>query len=172
MAIKDTHLVTKDSNGTKELRKSAFRFKKLSDVLPTLFGAKDTGSGLGVKKIARGIYDFSVNGGAVGSTVILLPQDNLLPDNAIITNVYVDVLTTCTSGGSATVGLRLNSGTDALGATAVASLTAGAIIAGTPDGTAANMVKLTADRNITVVIATAALTAGKFAVFVEYVVSE
>jgi hypothetical protein len=44
-------------------------------------------------------------------------------------------------------------------------------VAGIPVGTAATSVKLTAERTLTVSIATAALTAGKFVALVEYTVS-
>ena len=46
------------------------------------------------------------------------------------------------------------------------------VVAGIPVGTAATAIKLTAERTLSVAIATAALTAGKFIVHVEYVVSE
>lgn len=169
MALKDTHLVTKDSKGFKRLAQSPFRIKKLSDVLPSLFAASDTDNGLGIKKVARGVYDFSVSGGAIGN-YNLLPEDQLIPNKAIITQVYIDIITGMTSsGGTGTVRLTLNSAGDLLAA--VDADTISGIVAGIPVGTAATMVKATADRNIVLAIATAALTAGKIAVFVEYVIS-
>lgn len=105
-------------------------------------------------------YDFAVNGGAIGT--IELPGE--IPDNAIITKCIVDVHTAPTSGGSATVALGLNTTTDLLAATAIASVT-GVVIA---KDTAAAF-KLTADRKVQVTIAVAALTAGKMAIVVEWV---
>lgn len=119
----------------------------------------------------RATYDFSVLGGAVGTVNLLDPSGNAatLPDKAIVTQVYIDEVTNVTSGGSATIAIGLNTTTDLIGATAIASFTG--IIAGTPTGTAATMVKATAARTITATIGTAAVTAGKLEVFIEYVVS-
>ena len=124
------------------------------------------------KQILRGLYDFATLGGAIGA-VLLRDEENIalvLPNKAIITSVYIDVLTAITSGGSATIALGANTTTDLKAATLYSSYTG--IVAGTPVGTAATAVKLTADRNLTATIATAALTAGKFYVMVEYIMSE
>ncbi|EKU98033.1 hypothetical protein Lepto7375DRAFT_7292 [Leptolyngbya sp. PCC 7375] len=106
------------------------------------------------------IYDFSIHGGAVGT--LTLPAE--IPDNAIITDAYVDVLVDLTSGGSATVAIGLNTTTDILAATAIASVT-GVVVA----KQGADAFKLTADRKLQVTIATAALTAGKMAIYVKWV---
>lgn len=106
------------------------------------------------------IYDFSVHGGAIGT--IELPTE--IPDNAVIVEVFIDVLEALASGGSATVALGLNTTTDVLAATAFGSVTG--IVAGIPNTTP---VKLTAERNLQVTIATAALTAGKFAVYTRWI---
>ena len=106
------------------------------------------------------IYDFSIHGGAVGT--IELPAE--IPDNAVIVGAYVDVLTDPTSGGAATVAIGLNTTTDILAATAIASVT-GVVVA--KEQSAA--FKLTADRKIQVTIATAALTAGKMAICIDWV---
>lgn len=125
--------------------------------------------------VVVGKYSFAVQGGAVG-TVNLLSDLNdskstiTIPDNAVIKKVYIDVLTDPTSGGSATVAVRLQSAGDLKGATAIASFTG--IMDGVPAGAAANMIKLSADRTLQATIATAALTAGKFNVYVEYVLGD
>lgn len=106
------------------------------------------------------IYDFSIHGGAVST--INLPIE--IPNGAVIIGAYVDVLTPVTSGGSATIALGLNTNTDVLAATAIGSFT-GVIVA---KAQAASF-KLTASRRLKATIATAALTAGKFAVYVEWV---
>lgn len=126
----------------------------------------------GQRGVLRATYNFAVQGGAVG-TVNLKDSDGndaTLPIGAIVTQVYIDEVTNVTSGGSATIALGANTTTDLIGATAIASFSG--IIAGTPTGSAASMVKLTAARTLTATIGTAAITAGKLNVFVEYVVSE
>lgn len=124
------------------------------------------------KHVMRALYDFSVVGGAV-STINLKDEDGkdaVVPNKAIITSVFIDTLTAPTSGGAATIALGANSTTDLKAATAIASYTG--IIAGVPVGTAATAVKLTNDRTITATVATAALTAGKIYVLIEYILSE
>ncbi|MFG6101193.1 hypothetical protein U2F10_02995 [Leptothoe sp. EHU-05/26/07-4] len=108
---------------------------------------------------ARDIYDFSIHGGAIGTITMPLTT----PDNAIITECIVDVLTDPTSTGSATIALGLNTTTDLLAATAIASVT-GIVVAKEQ----AAAFKLTAERNLQLTIATAALTAGKLAVYLKW----
>lgn len=101
-------------------------------------------------------HSFATDGGAVGTidTGILLPAGFVLWDGCL------DIITGYTSAGAATVAIRSEAAADILAATAVASLVAGrfAII---PVGTPATSLKMTANRTVQVVIATAALTAGK-----------
>ncbi len=125
------------------------------------------------KNVIRCQYDFAVQGGATGSVICLDPEGNQckLPDNAIITRAWLDVLTTLTSGGSATVALTANAAGDILVAQDYADLTAG-FVECIQDGTAENFVKLTAERTILFVIAGAALTAGKADLFLEYVIGQ
>ncbi len=163
---KDLNLVAKDSGGFKPLKDSKFYFPRMSEVFPGLFGTTEVGTG--PKCVALGTYDFSVSGGATGA-ITLLPGDDLIPANAVITSVYIDTISALTSGGSATVAIGVNTTTDLLTATAYASFTG--ITAGIPVSTAATAVKTTAECNITITIGTAALTAGKFNVIAEYVVS-
>jgi hypothetical protein len=123
------------------------------------------------KKIARGVYDFAVDGGAV-STIALMGATNI-PSGAIITGGFIEVHTQLTSGGAATIAVQVNAANDILPAVAVASWTTGIkkIIpasAGANDLSAAAVVKTTAARDISIVIAAAALTAGRFSVVLEY----
>lgn len=121
----------------------------------------------------KAVYDFSKLGGAIG-TVVLKGPDGLnavLPKGAVIRDCLIDVVTAPTSGGSATIALGTGqSGTDLKSATAIASYTG--LVACVPVGTAATAIKLTADRSPTATIATAALTAGKINVFIDYTLSE
>ena len=116
--------------------------------------------------IAKATYDFSVHGGAVGDIAL----DLKLPDNAIVYQGLIDVVTDPTSGGAATVALQIEGTADLLAATAIASVTGQ--LDTVPDGTAANVVKLTAEQTLTAVVATAALTAGKFHVYLFYFLSD
>jgi hypothetical protein len=122
--------------------------------------------------VLKAKYSFAVQGGAIGDIVLLDDDGNpaVLPDDALILQAIVDVITPATSGGSATVALKAQSAADLLGATAVASVTG--ILAGVPVDTAATSIKLTADRTVKATVAVAALTAGVFNVFIRYVLSD
>ncbi len=121
-------------------------------------------------KVARGRYDFAVDGGAVGD--IDLTSSASIPANAYILAGFIEVETALDSGGSATVALKVEGAADLLAATAFGSSpwsTTGrkSII---PVGTGATSVKTTAARKLQATIATAALTAGVFDLVVLYVV--
>ena len=118
-----------------------------------------------------GLYDFSVDGGGVGNYTV-----GYLPDNCIITRAWYEVLTQPTSDGSATIAMGV--GTD--DATGILTGTAydnaifnTGVHDGTPDGTAANFTtKTTAARSVLLIVAGAALTAGKIRMWWEYVESD
>lgn len=106
------------------------------------------------------VYDFAKDGGATGALDVVKVKDA-----CVLRNAYYKVNTACTSGGSATVSLGKSG--DAAGivaATAVASLTAGAVIDSASIGTG---YKLAADDVVQLSIGTAALTAGKITVVIE-----
>lgn len=119
-------------------------------------------------QVAEGVYDFAVDGGAVGN-IALRGENAVIPSGAIITDVLIDVETLLTSGGAATVALKAESAAD---------LNAADAISGAPWSTATAKrgdldadtapVKTTANRTITATVAVAALTAGKFKVYVTY----
>ena len=114
--------------------------------------------------VIRGEYDFAVDGGAVST--IAITSGTPIPLGSVIVGGYVDVLTQLTSGGAATIACQVEGANDILTAVAVASWTAGRknVLPAPTTGalTASTAVKTTADRDISIVIATAALTAGKF----------
>lgn len=114
--------------------------------------------------VIRGRYDFAVDAGAVST--IAITSGTPIPSGSIIVGGYVDVLTQLTSGGAATIACQVNAANDILTAVAVASWTAGVknVLPASTTGalTTSTAVKTTADRNISIVIAAAALTAGKF----------
>ena len=114
-----------------------------------------TDNGLGFVKVN---YDFAKHGGATGTITL---TDITLPTGAIVLGGGIDVLTAPLSGGSATVALQLGS-TTIKTATAIASLTGAVALNTLPIKTTGTHPQLK------VVIATAALTAGKMDVYLYY----
>jgi hypothetical protein len=126
-------------------------------------------AGAGGYQLAKATYDFSVDGGAVGA--IELASSIVIPANAIIMGGLIDGITLPTSGGAATIAVGLGTGAQAAAlkaATAIASYTAGGLISIVPVWTAATAVKVTVDSKISITVATAALTVGKFAINIVY----
>lgn len=120
--------------------------------------------------IAKAKYDFAVQGGAIG-TVNLVGEDGkavVLPNKAVVVDCLIDVLTQGATSASGTLALGTGqAGNDLKAATAAASYTGR--VACVPVGSAATVIKLTADRTMTATIATGALTAGKLWVYVYYI---
>lgn len=151
-----------------------------SQALIVIADAKDPLPGFGTlmdrtKCHVRAVYDFAVQGGAVGSLNLLDDQGNpcILPQGAIVTNVVLNVITAGTTSASGTLSLGLLTATDLLAATAAASITG--FLAGVPVGTAATWKGPVTSQNgsqITAAIATGALTAGKFYANIEYVINK
>lgn len=122
---------------------------------------------------ARMLYDFAVDGGAIG--VITPIQTMIVPNKAIVLGGFIDTVTPVTSGGAATISLGTSAGSGA------ASLKA-AVILGTEFGagihalvpvfTAATMFKMTADGTLNMTVASFALTAGKFGVQLAYMLGD
>jgi len=115
------------------------------------------------------LYDFSVDGGAVGTLVTPV----ILPAGAYV-RTRVDTLATVTSGGAATINMTAG-GTSLLttGATGKADIPTVGLSNGLNDvvATTANNATsgiVTAGGQVSLVIAGAALTAGKFYVVFEY----
>lgn len=124
-------------------------------------------------KVAVGEYSFAVDGGAVGTITLRGKngQSNEIPSGAIVLGGFIEVDTAVTGGGSAT----LSAGCQAAG-----DLSAAAVVTGapwsttgrksiTPAFTGATSLKTTATRSLSVVVGTAALTAGVFRVVVVYI---
>ena len=128
------------------------------------------------------VYDFDVDGGATGEIDLSAKAGTpVIPVGAIITGVTSKVLTTCTSGGSATVAYGNGDDPDGYSgaATAVASLVANFLTNGwdlaaallwddTNDHQLYVNVADADDGKFEVNIATAALTAGKIVYWVDY----
>jgi len=146
-----------------------------------------------VRQIAVATFDPSSNTSerAVGAHGLGV----YIPDNAIITNAWYDVITTFESPTSdaATIALSVQSADDLVAAIDIADstnpydagvhgtlVTAPALGADAAHDTAlevialeaATKIKTTAERELTATIAVEAVTAGKLNLFVEYVISE
>jgi hypothetical protein len=114
-------------------------------------------------KVARWYYDFATDGGAV-STITLRGDE--IPTNCVVIDARIDITTALTSGGAPTVRLDLEGSADLRAAAALGT----APVLNAIDVLALlNSVKTTASRDVSMVIATAALTAGAFSVIVTYV---
>lgn len=125
-------------------------------------------------RVFKGCYDFSVQGGAISTISLYDPvlsnqQALVLPASFIISKVLIDVLT-APVGASATIALTSGqNAADLLAATAIASFTG--LIDGIPTSAATTNIKIPAAQaspgsTVSMVIATTALTAGKFNVFI------
>lgn len=113
-------------------------------------------------------YDFAKHGGAQGAITV---GPKLLPRGAIVTQGIIHVKTALVGSG-ATVALNVLTSEDVLAATAITSFTLNALLDVVPVGTAATSFRCTAAAQLTVTIATADLTAGKFAVALDYVCTD
>ncbi len=115
-------------------------------------------------KTVQAEYDFTVDGGAVGTITMRSVtgdiQGNELPAGAVVVTGYVDVEVAVASA-TGTVALTAESAGDVLAATGQAGLTVGrkSVVFGA---------KTTVRRALTLTIGTAALTAGKFRVVLHY----
>jgi len=160
-------------------------------------GSQDRYNGLTVKKLASAVFDTAGtdSAGVANTTIAAHGLGVYLPDNAIVTNVWYDVVTTFTSAtDAATLALKIQTANDLVSALAISdasniwdsgqhgTLTAGsttlteavpntrtAIVKAADD--VAGFIKLTAERELTITVAVEVLTAGKLVVFAEYVQS-
>lgn len=137
--------------------------------MPIIENTHEIGLGLagGRRKVAIGRYDFATEGGAVGDIVL---RGSAVPSGAIVLDSWLQVDTALTSGGSATVAIKLESAADINAADAISGAPWSTTGAKRGDLTATSApVTTTAARTLTATVATAALTAGAFTVGVEYV---
>lgn len=136
--------------------------------MPIIEGAGKAGVGLGVgrRRLAVGLYNFATDGGAVGDITL---RGDAIPSEAIITDVLIHVDTALTSGGAATVALKAESAADLNAADPISGAPWSTTGAKRGDLTATTApVKTTASRSIVATVGAAALTAGKFSVYVSY----
>tara|TARA_R110000737_G_scaffold340986_1_gene364349 strand:+ start:185 stop:556 length:372 start_codon:yes stop_codon:yes gene_type:complete len=116
--------------------------------------------------IGRCQYDFDIDGGAA---VVITPANNFnLPIGAMIIGAWTDIKTTLASDGSATIAIAA-AGTVIKAATAFDNASYVAIDAHLARTSAA---LTTAAGPVTFTVATAALTAGKVDIYVEYILAD
>lgn len=114
-----------------------------------------------------GTYDFTVQGGASATSLHLGVS---LPSKAIITRSYIDTVTAL-AGTGATVAVSTGEAYENIKAqTAIASYADQ--IDGVSSGAASAFKKQTAERGVYVDVKNTALTAGKFKVYIQYVMSQ
>jgi hypothetical protein len=130
--------------------------------------AEMTVDGLQAPRIARATYNFAVNGGTVGAKGLGVS----LPDNAVITRSWWEVITPFTSGAAAEIALHAETANDIATAAVLGTHGTAGFHEGFSTGTAANFKKTTGVRELTLTISVADLTAGKLILFCEYVVTE
>lgn len=125
-------------------------------------------SGIGNKMFVQEyLYDFAVDGGAVGFISLINPA-NPLPVGAIVTSIHYHQVAAFTSGGSATVSIG-----DAGSNARYLALTAFDNAAYALDNVAAlstaipNLVSSANEGNVGITVAVAALTAGKIKLVVQ-----
>lgn len=144
------------------------------------------------KRVVKGLYDFSVLGGAIGTIKLIDPvqaissqpkllgvqgvPNLILPPSSIIVRALIDVIT-APVGASATIAIGTGvAANDLKTATAITSYSVG-LLDGIPVNTAATSIKVPVAQaapgvNPSMTIATTALTAGKFNVHIEYYLSD
>lgn len=110
-------------------------------------------------------YDFTRDGGAIGT----IGMGVFIPANAVLNLGHAKIITTCTSGGGATISVGWTGATTILiNAAAVATFTAGAVV----NGALLSIAPVTTGavlRELAVTIGVAALTAGRFLCTYEWV---
>lgn len=123
-------------------------------------------------------YSFATVGGSSSTAIRLNAVDGsqcMLPTKAIVYGALIDVVTAVTSGGSATVSIgtgKAGSNNDILVATGKASLGAVLVQPTALARNASTAIKMSADSYPNMAILTAPLTAGKFNVYIEYLLGE
>jgi len=110
-------------------------------------------------RCAKATYDFDTHGGATGDGLAL---GVTVPKGAIVTRVIGSENTSFDSGGSATIAINVGS-TEVLSATAYDNAAFTDV-----DSHYTTPVALSDDSEINLDIAVAALTAGNYDIFVEY----
>ncbi len=128
--------------------------------------------GQGVRGVyaAHAVWSFATDGGAISTITPAINQ--VIPINAIVYGAIVNS-TTALVGASGTIAVGTSAGsstTSIKAATAVASYTTNAVLAGAPIFTAGSAFKMTAAGSITITIATTPMSAGVLDITVLYII--
>lgn len=160
--------LTATSGGIKSVADSGELLAMGYDTANKMVGISHGGDTIQLKKQAQWFYDFATDGGAVGDVTLRGPK---LPEGAIVTDGYIYNTTAGASGGAATIAFNIPTD-DAAGlkaATAIATVGAAGPVALIQTGAVANFSEITtAERDITISIAVADLTAGAFTLVLQY----
>lgn len=116
-----------------------------------------------------GEYDFAVDGGAIG-TIVLRSNDGPIPSGSYISQAVLDILTAFTTGSAATAAVTVEAANDVVSATVVsgAPYSTTGLKSTILVGTGATMLKTSAARSPSIVIAVGTVTAGKCRLVLEY----
>lgn len=132
-------------------------------------------------------YDFGTLGGALGNINLVSPDlvtPCQIPGKAVIRNAFVDVTTNPASLGSATIAISSGkAAADIMNTTSIASFTVNRYQVTPTFATAGSWIKITATNSIVngvnvnasqvyITVGTAALTAGIFRVYIDYVLGQ
>jgi hypothetical protein len=152
------------------------------DVIPVLIetrlGTLLDDSESGRRRVGVVRFEFDPSANALLRPIATYTLDQTLPNKAIVTRSFYEVITTFTSAtDAATIALQnaqvANAYKSAVAISNGANPWDDGYHEGIQDGTAANFAaKLTAERAITIAVAVEALTAGKLVGWLEYVVSD
>lgn len=121
----------------------------------------------GVLKVAKATYDFATLGGAQSAISLGVT----IPANSTIIRSWIYTITQV-AGASSTVALSCAAANDIFSAASMTSIVATTLTEGVSTGAASVFKPVTTACAITATVAVANLTAGKFNVFVEYVVHD
>lgn len=138
--------------------------------MPIIAGAEKVaakGVGRGEPQLTVHLYDFATDAGAQGDIAL---RGETLPNGAIITDALLIVETIPTSGGSATIAVKVEGAADVQAAAAISGApwsTTGKKRGSALTATTAPL-SLTAARTPTITVGTADLTAGRIKVVLKW----
>lgn len=117
------------------------------------------------RHVINAVYDFAIHGGAIASIGLGVK----LPPGAVVLSGLMKVITVPVGAG-ASIGVLLATSGDVVAVAALsgAPWSTTGIKDVVPVGTAATMIALTAEKELTVVVSAAVLTAGKWELVLNY----
>ncbi len=142
-------------------------------ISPQILASNQYTTGNSFKGVAVAVFDPSAN--TAERTVAKHKLGVSLPDKAVITRAYYEVLTAFDSANDTAtlaIGIDTQDEDGLLSAAAISTSGTTGFHECVQDGTAAKFLKCTASRELCVTVATEALTAGKLRLYAEYVMSE